>query len=172
MGESGSGKTTAALHSVLEGLDFVSEDSVFVAPDTLRATGIANFLHVRSDALRLIESTSAVRAIRRSPIIQRRSGVRKFEVDLRRGAYKLATSAPRLTAVVFLSAQSAGEHSPLTSLPPAGIAARLASLQPYARGQKEWPVFAKNITRLKAFELRRGRYPRDTVAALREVLGS
>jgi hypothetical protein len=172
MGESGSGKTTAALHSVLEGLDFISEDSVFVAPETLRATGIANFLHVRSDALRLIESPSAARAIRKSPIIRRRSGVRKFEVDLRRGDYRLAASAPRLTAVVFLSAQSAGERPLLTPLPPAGIATRLTSLQPYAWGQPEWPLFAKNITRLKAFELRRGRHPRDTVAALREVLGS
>jgi hypothetical protein len=172
MGASGSGKSTAALHCLLEGLDFVSEDSVFVQPATLRATGIANFLHVRADALRLIESASTAQAIRKSPIIQRRSGVRKFEVDLRRGDYRLAPSAPQLTAVVFLSAESAGEGPLLTPLPARGIPARLAALQPYARGQREWPLFAKKITRLNAFELRRGRHPRDTVAAVREVLSS
>lgn len=172
MGASGSGKTTAALHSALAGLDFVSEDSVFVAPETLRATGIANFLHVRADALRLIDNAAAIQAIRKSPVIQRRSGVRKFEVDLRRGSYKLAPSAPQLAAVVFLSAHSAGGRPLLTPLPASGIAGRLAALQPYARGQPEWVQFAKNITRLKAFELRRGRHPSETVAALREVLGT
>jgi hypothetical protein len=175
VGDSGSGKTTAALHSVLEGLDFVSEDSVFVAPATLRATGIANYLHVRADALRLIQSASAVQAIRKSPIIQRRSGVRKFEVDLRRGNYRLAPSAPQLSAVVFLSADAADvarNRALLTRLPASAVVGRLAALQPYARSQPEWPLFAKNITRLKAFELRRGRHPRDTVAALREVLAS
>jgi hypothetical protein len=172
VGDSGSGKTTAALHGVLEGLDFVSEDSVFVAPATLRATGLANFLHVRADALRLIQSAPAVQAIRKSPIIQRRSGVRKFEVDLRRGDYRLAPSAPQLTAVVFLSADAAEGRTLLTRLPATAVAGRVAALQPYARSQPEWPLFAKSITRLKAFELRRGPHPRDTVAALREVLAS
>src|SRR5262249_51770642 len=44
MGDSGAGKTTAALHCLLQGLEFASEDSVFVTPDTLLATGVANFL--------------------------------------------------------------------------------------------------------------------------------
>src|SRR5581483_5100530 len=52
MGASGAGKSTAALHCVLSGLEFLSEDSVFVAPDSLLATGVPNFLHVRRDALR------------------------------------------------------------------------------------------------------------------------
>jgi hypothetical protein len=48
MGESGAGKTIASLHCLLRGLEFVSEDSVFATPDSLLATGVANFLTVLS----------------------------------------------------------------------------------------------------------------------------
>src|SRR3982074_214753 len=48
LGPSGSGKSTVTLHCVLQGFDILSEDSVFVAPETMLATGFANFLHVRS----------------------------------------------------------------------------------------------------------------------------
>jgi hypothetical protein len=170
VGDSGAGKTTAALHCLLEGLDFVSEDSVFVAPETLLATGVANYLHVRSDSLAWLEGSPAARAIRAAPIIERRSGVRKFEVDLRHGGYRLARSAPRLDAVVFLSGEPAGKRPLLTRLASRGIGRRLAGLQPYARGRPEWPEFAANISGLRAFELRRGSHPREAVAAVREVL--
>lgn len=172
MGASGSGKSTAALHCLLEGFDFVSEDSVFVTPDTLLATGVANFLHVCSDSLGWLARARDRETIRKSPIIQRRSGVRKYEVDLRRGGYRLAVAPPRLTAVVFLSAQSAGVRPLLTALPKAGLRAKLAALQPYAANQPEWTTFTKNAARLEAFELRRGSHPRETVEALRELLGS
>src|SRR5258708_6306038 len=52
MGPSGSGKSTVALHCLLAGFDFLSEDSVFVASKSMGATGVANFLHVREDSLR------------------------------------------------------------------------------------------------------------------------
>src|ERR1700728_905562 len=45
-GDTGAGKSTLTLHCMLNGFDFVSEDSVFVHPETLRATGVGNFLHV------------------------------------------------------------------------------------------------------------------------------
>jgi len=170
VGGSGSGKTTAALHCLLEGLDFVSEDSVFVAPESLLATGVANFLHVRSDALRWLGDSPAARSIRGSPVIQRRSGVKKFEVDLRHGGYRLATAAPRLKAIVFLSKEPAGKQPLLTPLSSRGIAAKLAELQAYARGQSGWPLFARSLFRLKAFELRRGTHPRETVGAIRGLL--
>lgn len=170
VGDSGAGKTTAALHCLLEGLDFVSEDSVFVAPETLLATGVANFLHVRSDSLTWLEGLPAARTICAAPIIERRSGVRKFEVDLRHGGFRLARSAPRLDAVVFLSGEPAGKRPLLTPLSSRGIGRRLAGLQPYARGRPEWPEFAANISGLRAFELRRGSHPREAVAAVREVL--
>jgi hypothetical protein len=172
VGESGTGKTTAALHCLLDGLDFVSEDSVFVAPEMLLATGVANFLHIRSDALGWVGDAAAAKAIRASPVIRRRSGVRKFEVDLRQGGYRLAAAAPQLRAVVFLSKQAAAGQPLLTTLPARKIAARLAELQPYARGRPEWGVFAQSASHLEAFELRRGAHPRETVAALREVLSS
>ncbi len=52
MGPSGAGKSTVALQCLLNGFDFLSEDSVFVAPRSMKATGIANFLHTRADSLR------------------------------------------------------------------------------------------------------------------------
>ncbi len=45
--------------------------------------------------------------IRESPVISRRSGVRKFEVDLRQGRYRLAPAPVQLAAVIFLSTASA-----------------------------------------------------------------
>ncbi len=170
MGASGSGKSTAALHSLLRGLDFVSEDSVFVVPDTLRATGLANFLHVRPDSLRWLARARDREAIRKSPVILRRSGVRKFEVDLRRGNYQLAASAPTIAAVVFMSAQNAGGHPLLTLLPKSGVPGRLAALQPYAAGQPHWTAFSRNLSGLDAFELRRGQHPLEAAETLGELL--
>src|SRR4051812_11787740 len=40
MGESGAGKSTVALLCLLAGFEFLSEDSVFVEPDSLLATGV------------------------------------------------------------------------------------------------------------------------------------
>ena len=74
------------------------------------ATGIANFLHVRADSLRRLGRSRAAAAIRRSPIIQRRSGVRKFELDLRRPSFRLAPEPLKIVAVVHLSAQRAGSR--------------------------------------------------------------
>ena len=90
MGPSGSGKSTVTLQCLSQGFDFLSEDSVFVAPGTLLATGIANFLHVRSDAATLARADASSRRdsqIAGYPPPQRRS---KFEVDLRQGGYRLA----------------------------------------------------------------------------------
>src|ERR1700688_1105830 len=127
MGPSGSGKSTVTLHCLLRDFDMLSEDSVFVAPDTMLATGVANFVHVRSDALRWLGKTRDAAAIRKSPVIQRRSGVRKFEVDLRQGAYRLAASPLKITAVVFLSPQSAGDRSLLRPLSKSDLVAKLTA---------------------------------------------
>jgi hypothetical protein len=167
MGPSGSGKSTLALHCLLKGFDFVSEDSAFVVPDTLLATGVPNFLHVRADSLHWLGRSSDAVAIRKSPVIRRRSGVRKFEVDLRHAGYRLAARALTTTAIVFLSARSAGDGPLLTPLPRSRFLARLALMQPYAAGQPSWRTFIKAVEGLDAFELRRGRDPRDGV----EILG-
>jgi hypothetical protein len=172
MGPSGSGKSTLALHCLLEGFDFVSEDSAFVVPDTLLATGVANFLHVRADSLRWLGQSRHAKAIRRSPVIRRRSGVRKFEVDLRREGYRLAPRALTTAAIVFLSARSTGAGPLLTSLPRSRFLARLEAMQAYAAGQPSWVAFTKAVEGLDAFELRRGRHPHEGVEILGRLLRS
>jgi hypothetical protein len=171
MGPSGAGKSTVALLCLLQGLDFLSEDAVFVAPDSLLATGIANFLHVRANSLGWIERENAA-AIRNSPVIRRRSGVKKFEFDLRRGSYRLAASPLQLGAIVFLSAKSAGTGPLLRALSKAKLLAQLEKAQAYAANQPEWPVFKRRICRLDAFELRRGSHPIEAVEALRTLLAA
>jgi len=171
MGPSGAGKSTVALQCLLQGFDFLSEDSVFVAPDTMLATGVANFLHVRADSLRWIARESDAAAIRNSPVIRRRSGVQKFELDLRQGRYRLAASPLKIGAVVFLSPKKAGDGPLLRPLPKSGLSAKLAAAQAYAANQPEWPAFSKRVSDLDAFELRRGRHPLEAVEALRRLLG-
>jgi hypothetical protein len=170
MGTSGSGKSTVALHCLLRGLDFLSEDAVFVQPSTMLATGAANFLHVRSDSLHWLGRTRAAATIRRSPVIRRRSGVRKFEVDLRRGGFNLARAPLDLVSIVFLSPRSARGGPLLTPLGRADLLARLVSAQAYAAGQPEWPAFARGAAALGAFELCRGRDPNESVDALERLL--
>jgi hypothetical protein len=172
MGPSGSGKSTLTMQWLLQGLDFLSEDSVFVAPDTMLATGVSNFLHVRSDSLRWIERSGDAAAIRKSPVIRRRTGVRKFEVDLRRGRYRLAPSPLKIAAVVFLSQQSAGDRPLLTPLSKPHLLARLTAAQAYAASQPQWSTFSEGVSKLKGFEMCRGRHPLEAIEALRELLGN
>jgi hypothetical protein len=171
IGPSGSGKSTVSLHCLLQGFDFLSEDSVFVLPDSLIATGVANFMHVRSDSLRWLGRTHDAAAIRASPVIRRRSGVKKFELDLRRGDYRLAPSALKIVAVIFLSPRRA-VGALLRSLPKSGVPARLADAQAYAANQPEWGTFCRSLAGIDVFELRRGRHPLEAVEALRELLAS
>ena len=172
MGASGAGKSTVALQCLLAGFDFVSEDSTFVTPDSLLVTGVANFLHVRSDSLRWVTRARDAAAIRRSPVITRRSGMRKFEVDLRRPGYKLASAPQRLASIIFLSARRARGRELLRPLSKAELSARLAAAQPYAANHPQWRSFSRNAARVGAFELRRGPHPLSSVEALRELLAS
>jgi len=169
MGASGTGKSTVALQCLLSGFDFVSEDSTFVMPERLLCTGVPNFVHVRSDSLRWIESRAAA-AIRQSPVISRRSGVRKFEVDLRTGSYRLAPAPVQLAAVIFLSTTRAEGGELLQPLSRTETLRRLAMEQPYAADQPGWAGFCRKVTQAGGFELRRGAHPREAVAALRNFL--
>jgi hypothetical protein len=170
MGPSGSGKSTVTMLCSLRGFDFVSEDSVFVVPDSMRATGLANFLHVRADSLRWLGRTPEAAAIRKSPVIRRRSGVRKFEVDVRRGGYSPAPSPVDIAAIVFLSAESAGDRSPLRLLSKSAARANLTASQAYAAGQSDWGAFLKGASKIDAYELRRGAHPMQSVEVLRSLL--
>jgi hypothetical protein len=170
MGSSGAGKSTVALQCLLNGLDFLAEDGVFVAPKTMVATGVSNFVHVRSDSVRWVARAADVVTVRKSPVIIRRSGQRKFEVDLRRGDFRLAERPLKIGALVFLSALAADEAPLLTPLSRSETRKRLTIYQPYAASRPEWPEFVRNVSKLGTFELRRGRHPVEAVDALRELL--
>jgi hypothetical protein len=169
LGPSGAGKSTFMVESLAQGLEFLAEDSVLVQPRSLRATGIANFLHLRADSLRFVTSRALARHIRASPVIRRRSGAAKFEVDLRRPGLRLAAAPLRLRALVFLSpARARGQLlHPLTR---ELARARLLAEQPYAAGQEGWQEFLARAAQLPAFELRRAPHPRAAVAAVARLL--
>ncbi len=171
LGASGSGKSTLALHSLLQGLDFLAEDAVFVQPESLLATGTANYLHVQADALRFVDNDGTRRWISQSPVIRRRSGVEKFEADLRQGHGRLAIAPLKLVGAVFVSSQPADDPDVLLNAIPAGeVVARLVADQSYAAGQPGWRDFERALMQRGVHELRRGRHPRASVDALRELL--
>jgi hypothetical protein len=170
LGASGAGKSTVMLHSLLSGLEFLAEDSVLVRPRGLLATGVANYLHLRADSLHFVRGTPLARAIRAAGLIRRRSGVRKYELDLRRRDFRLARAPVALRALVFLTARPVRSGTLLRALPAATLAARLRREQPYAAHQPGWDAFLRGATRLPAFELRRGAHPRDAVAELARLL--
>jgi hypothetical protein len=173
LGASGAGKSTLALHSLLQGLDLLSEDAVFVNPDGMLATGIANFLHVHADALDRVDDVAARRWIAGSPMIRRRSGVEKFEADLRRmpGRFRLAATPVQLVGTVILSHRAADGPGALLA-PVAGedAAAFLASDQAYAMTQPGWCRLERWVARSPVHSLQRGRHPGDSVDALRRLL--
>jgi hypothetical protein len=170
MGESGSGKSTVALLCLLAGFEFLSEDSVFVVPDTLLATGVANFVHVRASSLRWVAQERERVAIRKSPVIRRRSGARKYELDLRQRRYRLAPGPQKIGSLVFLSAAAAADEPLLRSLPKSEMLARLTGFQAYAAGLPGWKRFCDSLSRIDSFELRRGRHPSESVQALEELV--
>lgn len=169
LGPSGAGKSTFMVESLVQGLEFLAEDSVLVQPRSLRATGVANFLHLRAQSLGFVTSGALARHIRTSPVIRRRSGARKFEIDLRRPGLRLAPAPLRLRALVFLSAARA--RGPLLCpLTRQVVRARLIAEQPYAAGQAGWQEFLAHAVQLPAFELRRASHPRAAVEAVAHLL--
>jgi hypothetical protein len=169
MGPSGSGKSTVALQCLLEGVDFLSEDSVFVASNSMRGTGIANFLHVREDSLRWLGPSPVRSMIRNSPIIRRRSGIEKFEVDLRRGGFRLAKAPLKIVGVVFLSPRPAGAGPLLRSLSSSDTLARLRREQAYGASLPQWQTFSEKLLH-SGFELSRGAHPSAGVEVLLSLL--
>lgn len=169
LGDSGSGKSTLSLLSLAAGLQVVAEDSAFVTRG-LRITGAPSRLHVRAQSLPLLTDEALVRRIRRAPVIQRRSGVRKHALDLRREPGALAKRAPRLVAVLVLSARQDRGLPRLRALS-GGLRGTLRRTQPYARHQKGWAEFERQLCLLPAFSLTRGDLPGASVDALAAVLG-
>jgi len=172
LGGSGSGKSTLALHGLLHGLDLLAEDAVFVQPSDLLATGVPNYLHLRSDALDSVDDHAIRGWVAHAPVIRRRSGIRKFEVDLRQGYGRPATRPLALVGAVFVSAQAA-EHSDalLIKLGTQEGSRLLEADQPHAPTQPGWRRFKREIMDRGIHQLRRGRHPRDSVDALCRLLG-
>jgi hypothetical protein len=170
MGASGAGKSTVTLQSLIAGFDMIAEDSVFVAPQTLRATGLANFLHLRPESLRWIARTRDATWLRRAPRIRRRSGVEKLEFDLRLGPYRLAPAPMTLAAIVLLSARRRPGRARLAPLAWRAFLPRLRAAQGYAASRPEWPAFVRAAQALPAFELERGAHPLESVEALDSLL--
>jgi len=170
VGGSGAGKSTLALQAAIGGLAFLSEDSTLVAPRTLGATGLAAYVHVCDDSLRFVSSSALRRQIRASPVIHRRSGAAKYEVDLRAGAFRLAPAPLTIGSLVFLSRRTARPGALLKPVTPGQAIERLTREQLYAARQPTWGALTKNLRGVPAFELRRGRHPDDAVAAIRSLL--
>lgn len=170
VGESGAGKSTLALHAMQQGLDFLTEDASFVDPHLLRATGVANFLHLRFDALRWVDDAALRERIQASPVIRRRSGVEKYELDLRGGWAPLSAEPLRLAHLVFASPERAADDALLRPLDAEELLERLHISQPYAIGQPGWAAFVEGCGRLHGWELRRGSHPRAGALALKGLL--
>lgn len=171
LGASGAGKSTLALHAWLRGMAFLAEDAVFVQPDTLLATGVGNYLHLKDDACQFVADVRVRDWIGRAPTIRRRSGVAKYEADLRTGPGVLAAAPLRLAGVVMLServAEDAGQL--LRPLPVEEVPLLLSADQPYAATQPGWERFSRACTTLGVHRLERGRHPDDAVAALSALL--
>lgn len=171
LGASGAGKSTLTLQGLLEGMDLLAEDSVFVHPENLLATGVPNFLHVKHDTLRFVDDPMAREWIERSPVIRRRSGVAKYEADLRERPGFSAQAPLHLAAAVFVSSESAGgQDDLLESVPWECVSTMLSADQAYAAGHAGWDRFVQRITRAGVYRLRRGLHPRDGIRALDRLL--
>jgi len=170
MGASGTGKSTLGLHAFAAGLQLLAEDSAFVELDGLRVTGVPNYLHLGRSALRFLQAGELRSAIERSPIIQRRSGARKHEVDLRGLPGSVSPAPLRVVAAVFLSRRTAGARPALRPLEHRARLARLRREQPYASGLANWRAFERRMAEVPCYELRRAEHPDLAVRQLRRLL--
>ena len=170
VGASGAGKSTLSLHALAGGMQFLSEDSAFVALESLRVTGVPSYLHLGPQALRFLPANPLRKKIEGSPPIERRSGAGKLEVDVRRLDATFAPTPLQLAATVFLSRRKAGRQPKLRSLRRATSLARLRREQPYAVAQPNWRAFERRIASVPAYELPRCAHPDVAVELLRSLL--
>lgn len=171
LGASGAGKSTLALAACAAGMSFLAEDAVFMHPRTLMASGVGNFVHVKQDSLRFIEDARTRQWMATAPVIRRRSGVAKFEADLREGPFRSSGASLELAAVVLVSADLADTPGDLLEpVADARISPMLVADQPYASGQPGWAAFMSKVARVGVYRLRRGGHPRDGVDALHGLL--
>ena len=171
LGGSGAGKSTLALHAALAGLEFLAEDSLFLQPGSLAATGLPAFVHARAGSLGLVAAGPERRSLARAPRIRRRSGAAKLEIDLRRGAARLAARPLRIVATLVLSAAKARGGPRLSPLPAARLRRILRAGQAYAVQQPGWREFERRLVRAGGYLLSRAP-PAAGVTALRNLLAN
>jgi hypothetical protein len=171
MGESGAGKSTLSMLCAANGMEFLTEDATFVAPESMLGTGVTNYLHVRKDALRYLGDRKLAALVRKAPVIRRRSGIMKYEVDLRTTGFRLAAAPLEIAGVVFLTRRR-GRGALLMPMPASRSIARLELVQSYGAAQPGWREFARRARWLPAYEMRRGEHPLAAVEALRSLLES
>jgi hypothetical protein len=166
VGDSGAGKSTLSLLALAEGLQFLTEDSCFVDPASLDVVGVPNFLHLRFDALDWLQDAAWRERVQASAVIHRRSGVAKWELDMRGGWAPLAAGLPVLRHLVFASSRPAGEQPLLRSLGTDEVLARLRDTQPYGARHAGWAAFEHTLAGVQGWELRRGAHARQGAQAL------
>lgn len=164
LGPSGAGKSTLTLLAALDGYEVMAEDGVFVEPKRLRATGVPNFLHVTDGSLAWLDGP-ARRQVMASPRIRRRSGVEKFQVDLRSGPWRPASAPFEIAATILLSPER--QDGPLLEpLARDDAIVRLTADQPYAARQPGWRRFIDVALVRGVWILHRGATPRAALEAL------
>lgn len=170
LGDRGAGKSVTSLACLADGFEFFAEDGLLVCPDTLLASGLASFLHLRTDSLHFFKELKRVHSMLRFSTIVRRSGVTKIEIDMRKIGVRLARSSVEIRAIAFLSGGKARHSSLVTPLARAVSRDRLKKTQPYASSLPHWQTFVRRISNVPAYLVARGDHPKDTVAALHEIL--
>ncbi len=165
LGDSGAGKSSFVLAAALQGLELLAEDSVFVHPAERRATGVAAFVHVRPSGVRLVRSARVRARIERAPMIRRRSGALKRELDIRHGLASLAPRPFEIVAMLVLSPGRSKAASQLRCITPDAHARLLRRLQPYAARHQDWPELEGHLARVGAYRLLRGPKIEDSVRA-------
>jgi hypothetical protein len=148
----------------------LSEDAAFVDVARLQAVGVPNFAYVRPPAIALIGNADTAARVRRAPLIRRRSGIAKREVDLRRLGCRLCSAPVSLAAIVFLGPPLDSGQARLRALSPRQTMRRFEALQAYATRLPRWPAFRRRLESLPGFELQRGWHPDQSVVALTHLL--
>lgn len=170
MGSSGTGKSTLSLHALAGGMQLHSEDSAFVASTGLTIAGVPNYLYLQRGSLDFLESGKLRRQIESSTQIRRRSGVQKYQVNLREMQGKFARAPLQLTATVMLSRRKVTVQPALKRLSRELFVSRLRREQPYAMSNSNWMEFEDSIAKLPAYELRRTVHPDIAIRELRALL--
>lgn len=172
IGPSGAGKSTLSLHCLARGMKLLSEDSVFVSPVDLSAAGVGTFLHLRTNNGVRPRDRIFDAAFANATIIRRRSGIEKFELDLRNARNLISASPLEVAAFIFVSKERATDQKFMKSIGRREFLRRLRASQPYAAAQPNWKEFWPRAQHVPAFVMRRARDPALAADKIAGLLGA